>query len=277
MVYGNKPTYDCNLFIKADEYEDFIAKEPNAKKYIKKIYGSDEYINNRNRYCLCLVGADPSEIKKMPLVMERLEKVRQFRLASPKKATQESAKTPALFQEIRQPKKGYLIIPQHTSENRDYIPIGFVGPDILVNNAATILPDASIHDFGLLTSSMHMAWVRYVCGRLEMRYRYSNTIVYNNFPFPNPTEKQKTEIEKAAQSVLDARSQYPNSSLADLYNPLTMPKELLKAHLKLDKAVESTYAKTFETDAERITHLFNLYQTMTEGLFTEKTKRKGGK
>jgi hypothetical protein len=274
MVYGNKPTDDGNLFIKGDEYEDFIAKEPNALKYIRKIYGSEEYINNRNRYCLWLVDAEPSEIKKMPLVMERLEKVRQFRLASTKKATQESAKTPALFQEIRQPKKDYLIIPQHSSENRNYIPIGFVNSDILVNNAATILPNASIYEFALLTSSMHMAWVRYVCGRIKSDYRYSNTIVYNNFPFPNPTVKQKAEIEKAAQSVLDTRSLYPNSSLADLYNPLTMPKELLKAHQKLDKAVEASYGKNFTTDADRVTHLFHLYQRMTEGLFVEKPKRK---
>ena len=273
MVYGNKPTDDGNLFIQADEYEDFVAKEPNAKKYIRKIYGAEEYINNKNRYCLWLVDAEPSELKKMPLVMDRLEKVRKFRLASQKKATQESAKTPALFQEIRQPGKNYIIIPQHTSGDRDYIPFGFVSSDIIVNNAATILPDASIYDFGLLTSSMHMAWVRYVCGRLGNGYRYSNTIVYNNFPFPSPTEKQKVAIEKVAQAVLDARSLYPNSSLADLYSPLTMPKELLKAHQKLDKAVEVAYGKNFTTDADRITHLFNLYQKMTAGLFTEKPKK----
>ena len=213
----------------------------------------------------------------MPLVMDRIEKVKQFRLASKKGATREDAKTPALFQEIRQPKKDYIIIPQHSSENRDYIPFGFVSSEILVNNAATILPDASIYDFGLLTSSMHMAWVRYVCGRLEMRYRYSNTIVYNNFPFPNPTEKQRTEIEKTAQVVLDTRSLYPKSSLADLYNPLTMPKALLKSHQKLDKAVEAAYGKNFTTDADRVTHLFNLYQKLTEGLFAEKPKRKGKK
>jgi len=270
MVYGNKPTDDGNLFIKANEYEDFVAKEPNAKKYIRKIYGADEYINNKTRYCLWLVGAEPSELKKMPFVMERIERVRQFRLASPKKATRESAKTPALFQEIRQPNKDYIIIPRHSSENRDYIPLGFVASDILVNDAATILPDASIYELGLLTSSMHMAWMRYVCGRIKSDYRYSNTIVYNNFPFPNPTEKQKTAIEKAAQTVLDVRLLYPNSNLADLYNPLTMPKELLKAHQKLDRVVEAAYGKNFTTDADRVTHLFNLYQKMTEGLFTEK-------
>ena len=281
MVYGNKPTDGGNLFIKEEEYKDFIAKEPNAKKYIRKIYGAEEYINNITRYCLWLVDAEPSELKKMPLVMERIEKVKQFRLASVKKATRESAKTPALFQEIRQPRKDYIIIPQVSSENRDYIPFGFVSSDILVNNAATILPDACIYDFGLLTSSMHMAWTRYVCGRLEMRYRYSNTIVYNNFPFPKPKEKEKKAIENAAQAVLDARSLYPNSSLADLYNPLTMPKELLKAHRKLDKAVEAAYGKSFTTDAERVTHLFNLYKEMTKGLFTEEHKqvkrRKGAK
>jgi len=269
MVYGNKPTDDGNLFIKEDEYEDFIAKEPNAKKYIRKIYGSEEYINNKTRYCLWLVDADPSELKKMPLVMERLEEVRKFRLASTKKATRESAKTPALFQEIRQPRKDYIIIPRHSSESRNYIPFGFVSADILVNDAVTILPDASIYDFGLLTSSMHMAWVRYTCGRIKSDYRYSNTIVYNNFPFPNPTEKQKVEIEETAQAVLGSRTQYPNSSLADLYNPLTMPKNLLKAHQKLDKAVEAAYGKTFNSDADRISHLFFLYQKLVEGLFAD--------
>jgi len=149
----------------------------------------------------------------------------------------------------------------------------FVTSDILVNNAATILPDAHVYEFGLLISSMHMAWMRYVCGRIKSDYRYSNTIVYNNFPSPSPTEKQKTAIKKAAQTVLDVRSLYPNSNLADLYNPLTMPKELLKAHQKLDKAVEAAYGKNFTTDADRVTHLFNLYQKMTEGLFTEKSKQ----
>ena len=277
MVYGNKPTDDGNLFIKADEYDDFIAKEPNAEKYIRKIYGSEEYINNKTRYCLWLVNAEPSELKKMPLVMERIEKVRIFRLASKKKATQESAKTPSLFQEIRQPKKDYIIIPRVSSENRDYIPFGFVGSNILVNDSVSILPDGCIYDFGLLTSSMHMAWTRYVCGRLKSDYRYSITIVYNNFPFPNPNAKQKAAIEKASQAVLDSRSHYSNSSLADLYNPLTMPKELLKAHKKLDKAVESAYGKTFATDSDRVAHLFNLYQAMTEGLFAKDKKRKGKK
>ena len=272
MVYGNKPTDDGNLFLAADEYDDFIAKEPNAKKYIRKIYGADEYINNKTRYCLWLVDAEPSDLKKMPLVMERLEKTRQFRLASTKKATRESAKTPALFQEIRQPVKDYIIIPRVSSENRDYVPIGFVSSDILVNDSVTILPDATVYDFGLLISSMHMVWMRYVCGRLKSDYRYSNTIAYNNFPFPSPNEKQKTEIEESAKCILVARSQYPNSSLSDLYNPLTMPRELLRAHQKLDKTVESAYGKIFASDAERVAHLFYLYQTMTAGLFMEKSK-----
>jgi len=274
MVYGNKPTDDGNFFIKEEEYNDFITKEPNAKKYIRKIYGADEYINNKNRYCLWLVDVEPSELKKMPLVMERIEKIKQFRLASPKKATQESAKTPTLFQEIRQPQNDYLIIPRHSSENRDYIPFGFVTSDILVNDAATILPNASLYDFAILTSSMHMTWVRYTCGRIKSDYRYSNTIVYNNFPFPNPTVKQKTEIEKHAQEVLKIREKYPNSNLAVLYDPLTMPPDLLKSHQKLDKAVEKAYSKEFSSDTDRITHLFFLYQKLTEGLFAEKPKKR---
>ncbi|MCL2129057.1 MAG: hypothetical protein FWH35_01720 [Treponema sp.] len=263
MVYGNKPTDDGNLFLNADEYDNFILKEPNAKKYIRKIYGSEEYINNKTRYCLWLVDAEPSEIKKMPLVMERIEKVKRFRLASTKKATRDSAKTPAVFQEIRQPKKDYIIIPRHSSENRDYIPIGFVSSDILVNDAVTILPDATVYDFGILTSTMHMAWVRYVCGRIKSDYRYSNTIVYNNFPFPVPSEKQKMEIEKAAQNVLDVRTKFQNSSLADLYDPVAMPPVLLKAHQKLDKAVEASYGRTFTDDSQRVAFLFELYQKLT--------------
>jgi hypothetical protein len=241
MIYGNKPTDGGHLFVDANEYEEFVAMEPGAKKYIKRIYGADEYINNIDRYCLWLVDAEPSELKKMPLIMERVRKVREMRLASPKKATKDSAATPTLFQEIRQPKTNYVLIPCHSSENREYIPVGFLGGDNIATNAVHIIPNATLYHFGILTSSVHMAWTRAVCGRLEMRYRYSKDIVYNNFPWPDVTDKQKSEIERLAQGVLDARAKHPKCSLADLYDPLTMPPGLLNAHDALDTVVMKLY------------------------------------
>ncbi len=265
MVYGNKPTDGGHLFIEADEYEDFLSREPLAKKYIRKIYGATEYINNIPRYCLWLLNVEPSDLKKMPLVMERIEKVRQFRLCSQKKATQESALMPTLFQEIRQPNSEYIIIPRHSSEKRRYIPFGFVSPDIIVNDAVQVIPNATLYHFGVLTSNIHMAWVRAVCGRLKSDYRYSKDIVYNNFPWPTPTPEQQERIEKAAQAVLDARAQFPDSSLADLYDPLTMPPELQKAHTALDREVSKAYGgKGFATEAERVADLMKRYQQLTE-------------
>ena len=241
MVYGNKPTDGGHLFFDAEEYKNFISREPKAQKYIKRIYGASEFLNNVERYCLWLVDAEPSEIKKMPLVMERIEKVRQFRLASPKKATQVSAATPALFQEIRHPKKEYIIIPRHSSENRRYIPIGFVDSNVIVNDAVFMIPNATLYHFGILTSNVHMAWVRIICGRIKSDYRYSKDIVYNNFPWPDATAEQKTEIEQLAQAILDARMQFPGSSLSDLYHPDIMPLTLMNAHRALDRTVMKLY------------------------------------
>jgi hypothetical protein len=264
MVYGNKPTDGGYLFFDAAEYEEFIVKEPGAKKYIKKIYGATEYINNIDRYCLWLVDADPSELKKMPLVMERIEKVRQFRLSSPKKATQESAATPTLFQEIRQSESDYIIVPCHSSESRKYIPLGFVNSSIIVNNAVLMIPGATLYHFGILTSNVHMAWVRVVCGRIKSDYRYSKDIVYNNFPWPDVTDKQQIQVEQLAQAVLDARAKYPKSSLADLYDDRIMPSALLNAHRELDRAVMNLYGFSVkETDeAACVARLMELYQAM---------------
>jgi hypothetical protein len=265
MVYGNKPTDGGHLFIESDQYDDFLAKEPEAKKYIKKIYGATEYINNIDRYCLWLANANPAELKKMPLVMDRIEKVRQFRLASPKKATRESASTPTLFQETRHPDSEYIIVPRHSSEKRRYIPFGFVQPDVIVNNAVQIIPNAAVYHFGILTSNVHMAWVRAICGRIKSDYRYSKDVVYNNFPWPDVTDEQKTEIEKLAQNVLDVRALFAGASLADLYDPLTMPPKLLKAHQNLDRAVMKLYdfnvGKT--TEADCVALLIKRYQSMT--------------
>ena len=268
MVYGNKPTDGGHLFFDADEYAEFILKEPQAQKYIKKIYGATEYINNVDRYCLWLVGAVPSDLLKMPLVMERIEKVRQFRLASPKKATQVSADTPMLFQEIRHPESDYIIVPAHSSENRRYIPFGFVSSDIVVNNAVLIIPNATLYHFGILTSNVHMAWVRAVCGRIKSDYRYSKDIVYNNFPLPDATDAQKSEIEKLAQAVLDARAEYPDSTLADMYGETSMlfHTALLNAHRELDRAVMKLYGfpvKDF-SEADCVAALMEMYQELTK-------------
>ena len=263
MVYGNKPADGGHLFIAVDEYETFIAKEPKAQKYIRKIYGATEYINNIDRYCLWLVNADPSEIKKMPLVMERIEKVRKFRLSSKKVATQESALTPSLFQEIRRLDSDYILVPRHSSEKRKYIPIGFVSKNIVVNDAVLIIPNATLYHFGILTSNVHMAWVRAVCGRIKSDYRYSKDIVYNNFPWPKVTDVQRLEITHLAQLVLDVRTMFPNSSLADLYDPLTMPQELVRAHSELDKAVWKAYSAYWKSEAEWVSELMQRYKLIS--------------
>ena len=273
MVYGNKPTDGGFLFIEANEINEFVTKEPLAQKYIKKIYGATEYINNIDRYCLWLVGASPSELKKLPLVMNRIEQVRRFRLTSPKKATQESANTPALFQEIRHPNSEYIIVPCHSSEKRKYIPLGFVPNDIIVNNAVLTIPNATIYHFGILTSNVHMAWVRTICGRIKSDYRYSKDIVYNNFPWPNPTDNQKISIEVAAQGVLDARALFPQSSLADIYDPLTMPLELVKAHQKLDKAVWKAYGTDWKSDTECVADLMERYQKLITSYMTKNQEK----
>jgi hypothetical protein len=271
MIYGNKPVDGGFLFLTPAEKLELLAKEPHAAKFIRRIYGSDEFINNIERYCLWLKDAAPNELRSMPLVMQRIEGVKQMRLASTKQATVRLAATPTLFAEIRQPDKDYLLVPLVSSETRPYIPIGFMPKEIVVNNLASIIPNATLYHFGVLSSLLHMTWVKYVCGRLESRFRYSNTIVYNNFPWAeSPTEAQKQAVERAAQAVLDAREQFPSSSLADLYDPLSMPPALVKAHQDLDRAVDRCYRpKAFSTEQERITFLFELYERYTAPLTAE--------
>jgi hypothetical protein len=274
MTYGSEPREGGFLLLTPEEKEVALLKEPYLEKYIKRFVSSDDFINNIYRYCFWLVGADPIEVKKSKILDERLKKVRAFREKSLQKQARAASDTPGLFTSIRQPKNDYLLIPIVSSENRKYIPIGYMDKDVITSNANFTLENASVYHFGILTSAFHMAWMRYVCGRLEMRYRYSNSIVYNNFPWPTLTEKQKTAIGEAAQGVLDARAKYPDSSLAALYDPDTMPPELVKTHHKLDKAVEKAYGKTFTNDADRVAHLFYLYQTLTEGLIAKKSRRR---
>ena len=266
MVYGNKPTDGGHLFLSSDEYENIVQIDSIASKYIRQIYGASEYINNIKRYCLWLVGASPIDLRNSPFIKERIEKVKEFRLNSSKEATRISADTPTLFQEIRHPHSEYIIIPRHSSENRRYIPFGFVSPNIIVNDAVQIIPDATLYHLGVMESNVHMAWVRAVCGRIKSDYRYSKDIVYNNFPWPTPTEQQKAKIEETAQAILDARSLYPDSSLADLYDEVTMPPELRKAHQANDRAVMQAYGfqvKDF-TESDCVAELFKLYKSLTE-------------
>ena len=261
---GCQPTDGGNLIIEEKDYDEFIKKEPNAKKFIKNLVGAQEFINNKKRYCLWLVGANPSELKKMPLVMKRIEACRQMRLASSDKATQRLAETPTLFREQYNPKT-YIIVPSTSSERRRYIPLGFLDDSTISTNLNLIIPDATLYHFGILTSNVHMAWMRAVAGRLEMRYRYSKDIVYNNFPWCNPTDEQKAKIEETAQAILDARAKYPNSSLADLYDETVMPPELRKAHQANDRAVMAAYGfSTKMTESECVAELFKMYEELTE-------------
>ena len=266
MVYGNKPTDGGFLFLSPDECADLTKTEPSVLKYVRQIYGATEYINNKARYCLWLVGITPAELRRSAFIRNRVEKVREFRLSSTKDATRRSADTPTLFQEIRHPDSEYIIIPRHSSENRKYIPFGFVNPEIIVNDAVQIIPNAELYHFGVMMSNVHMAWTRAVCGRIKSDYRYSKDVVYNNFPWPTPTNEQKKKIEETAQAILDARAFYPDSSLADLYDEVAMPPELRKAHQANDRAVMQAYGLDVKTMTEStcVAELMKMYQNLTE-------------
>jgi hypothetical protein len=274
MLKGSSPTDDGNFLLTQEERNGLISHDKKLKEFIRPFTGAREYLHNIPRYCIWLKGVSPAKYTYSKEIMERLDRVKEFRSKSDRKATLKGAATPSLFVEIRQPDTDYIIIPRHSSENRQYIPIGFLGKNTIAGDAVTFIPNATLYTFGVISSGMHMAWMRCVCGRLKSDFRYSNSIVYNNFPWPGPTARQKEAIERSAQAVLDARTAYPDASLADLYEPLAMPKELVKAHQKLDKAVEKAYGKEFTNDADRVAHLFYLYQTLTEGLIAKKVRRK---
>lgn len=263
MTTGNRPADGGHLIIEEEDYTPFVTEEPQAKPYIKRLIGSMEFINKKNRWCLWLVGISPTLLKQMPKVMERVEKCKLDRMNSSDAGRRKLADRPTLFRETKNP-ESCVVIPEVSSERRDYIPIGFIDSATICTNLLQIIPDATLYHFGILTSTMHMAWTRAVCGRLEMRYRYSNKIVYNNFPWPDANEAQQEKIAELAQGVLDARALYPDSSLADLYDPLTMPPELVAAHRKLDAAVEKAYGRKFRDDAERVAFLFERYSELTQ-------------
>ena len=272
LAYGSKPADGGNLLFSATERADFLNKEPAAAQYIKRFMGSEEFINNIERYCLWLADCPPDKLRKMPEVMGRVEKVKAMRLGSRKGPTRALADTPTVFTEMRQPTKDYLAIPEVSSESRKYIPIGFVSNSVIASNKLYTLSEPTVYQFAVLSSAMHMAWTRNVSGRLKSDYQYSAGIVYNNFPWPRAeTAKQRQAIEEAAQAVLDARANYKDSSLADLYDPLTMPPDLVKAHRTLDAAVDAAYSKKkFLGDSDRVAFLFELYQQISSPLESKK-------
>ena len=276
MAFGNMPNDGGNFLFEEVEMMEFLEKEPNAKKFFRKFIGAEEFISGKCRWCLWLKDAEPNELSKLPEVSKRTDLVRQARLNSARPTTQKLAAFPTLFGEIRQPQSDYIVFPEVSSERRRYVPVGFMSKDVITSNKNYTIANGSLYLFGILSSSMHMAWVRQVAGRMKSDISYSTGIVYNNFPFPeHPTEKQIATIENAVRGLLDARVLFPDASLADLYDPLSMPAELTKAHQALDKAVDQAYrTKPFDTEAKRMEFLFDLYEKYTAGLFAQDKVRK---
>jgi hypothetical protein len=278
MSFGNMPLDGGNLLFTDQEKNDFLLKEPQAEKFIKSLISAYEFLNGEKRWCLWLVNAEPKELRQMPEVLKRIDLVRKFRLDSIAPSTQKFASKPSTFRDLNQPDT-FIVVPRVSSENRKYIPIGFFDKNSIVSDTCMSIPNGNLYHFGILTSSIHIAWVKAVCGRLKSDFRYSKDIVYNNYPWPiNPTNTQIKSIEEKAQKVLDVRLQFPESSLADLYDPLTMPSTLVKAHNELDKAVDATYRQQpFASDTKRIEFLFELYEKYTADLFTVKKTKKNKK
>jgi hypothetical protein len=275
MLKGSQPTDDGNFLFTDNEKITFLIKEPTAEKFIKPLMSAREFLHNEKRWCLWLKNASPVELKSLPLVLEKIENVKKFRQKSTKEATRKWANMPTIFTEIRQPESEYILIPRHSSENRKYIPFGFFDKNHIVSDSCISIPNATLFHFGIISSEMHMIWVKYVCGRIKSDFRYSNSIVYNNFPFPQEvTEKQNETVSKLAQAVLDIRAKFSESSLADLYDPRTMPSDLVKAHAALDRAVDACYrSQPFTNEVQRIEYLFDLYKKLTEPLFGSQTKK----
>jgi len=276
MNYGSMPIDKGNLILSDEERKYALNNEPFIKDVIKRYTGGDEFINNKKRWCLWLKNTEPNFIRKSDFILDRIEKTRKFRLSSGRAATNRLAETPMLFGEIRQPVTSYIIIPKVSSENRKYIPIGILEPETIASGSALIIPNANLFMFGIINSVMHMVWMKSTCGRMKSDFQYSASIVYNNFPWPeNPTRVQEINIEKAAQKILDIRDLFPNSSLADLYDPLSMPPELVKVHNELDRAVDLAYrSQPFVSEANRMEFLFELYEKYTADLFTKEKKKK---
>ena len=265
MVFGSMPNDGGALSDYSTEEKDaIISKYPQSEKMFKKFLGATEFLHNKERWCLWLKGISPAEIKSCPPVMNAVKSVKELRESSTRESTRKLAETPTLFGEIRQPDHNYIIVPRHSSENRKYIPIDFVSPEIVCGDSNLLLPNASLYDFGVLISNVHNSWIHTVCGRIKSDYRYSVNIVYNNFPWPNPTPEQKAKIEQTAQAILDARALYPDCSLADLYDEVTMPPELRRAHQANDRAVMQAYGFDVKTMTEStcVAELMKMYQKL---------------
>jgi len=280
IIFGNMPNDGGHLILTTAEKAELLRQEPDARKYIRLFLGAHEFINGEQRWCLWLGNASPAELRAMPEVMRRVEQVRNHRAESTRATTKGLAATPALFGEIRQPDTDYLLIPSVSSESRPYIPMGFMPKSVIGSNLVLFIPAANLFHFGILSSATHMAWVRQVCGRLKSDYRYSNKLVYNNFPWPNPTAELRKRVEEKSQAVLDTRAPllFPRgiNTLADLYDPNTMPSELHRAHVELDRAVERCYRKErFNSDRERVEHLFRLYEQLATPLLPAMPRARG--
>jgi hypothetical protein len=275
IKFGNQPIDGGHLLLDAEAKAELLAKEPAAKKFIRPFLGAEEFLNGQERWCLWLQDASPDELRALPEVMKHIEAVREFRLSSKREATRELAAMPSRFAFVSHKEKNYLLIPSVSSERRNYVPMGFMSPKTIASNLCLIIPTAAQFHFGVLSSAMHMAWTRQVCGRLKSDYRYSNKLVYNNFPWPqSATDKQRAAVEAKAQAVLDARQQFPAATLADLYDPLTMPPVLAKAHAELDRAVDLCYRpEKFDTDRQRVEFLFALYEKLTAPLLPTKPRK----
>jgi hypothetical protein len=271
---GNKPIDDGNYLFTDDQKAAFLAAEPKAAPFFRRWVGAEEFINGLSRWCLWLGDAKPHQLRSMPECMKRIDAVRRYRLASPSAPTQKLAETPTRFHVEFLPDAPYLLVPSVSSERRKFVPIGFLPAEVFASNLVLTIPNATPYHFAILNSAMHNAWMRAVCGRLKSDYRYSASIVYNNFPWPEPTDKQRAAIEAAAQAILDARAAQPQSTLADLYDPLTMPPGLRRAHAANDRAVDAAYGyKAGKLDAARVAFLFDLYGKLTSLLPADRPRR----
>ena len=281
MNYGSMPIDSGNLILSTQEKNEILQEKKIVAPLIRQYVGGDEFINNKKRWCIWAIDADPNLLRSSKTILDRISQNQTFRESSKRKATNKLAKTPAIFGEIRQPSSQYLIVPKVSSERRIYIPIGLLEPEIITNGSALIVQKIGLFELGVITSVFHMTWVKYTCGRMKSDYQYSASIVYNNYPWPkDPSAKNKKLVETKAQNVLDVREEFPDSSLADLYDPLTMPPKLVKAHQELDKAVDLCYRpQPFTTETNRIEFLFELYNEYTSPLFKKgkKSKKKTSK
>ena len=269
MVYGSMPIDDGAFTLEEEDVEKILSENPKCKCYIRDYAGGAELLKNKKHWCLWLIDADPNEIKKSPSIVKRIERVKAFREKSGRPQTKQAAQFPMLFDEIRQPNSDMLVFPKVSSEKRRYIPISFVKSSTIISGSALMIADADNYMFGVLSSNVHNAWMRVVAGRMKSDYQYSASNVYNTFPWPNPTESQKKAIELTAQGILDARAKYPNSSLATLYDPLTMPPELRKAHTLNDIAVMHAYGfSTNMTESDCVAELMKMYQSLVASSHT---------